>query len=47
MINIELLPSSMKKRKEALQTLAWRSGRSMAKYFRYPIIEAIAIARSD
>ena len=33
--------------KEALQTLAWRSGRSMAGYLHYLLIEAIAIARSD
>ena len=29
--------------KEALQTLAWRSGRSMAGYLHYQLIEAIAL----
>ena len=33
--------------KEALQTLAWRSGRSMAGYLRYLLIETRAIVRSD
>jgi hypothetical protein len=29
--------------KEAFQTLAWRSGLLMAAYFRYTLIDAIAI----
>ena len=33
--------------KEALQTLAWESGRSMAGYLRTLLIRAIEIANSD
>jgi hypothetical protein len=42
-----MVTSLTEEEKDALQTLAWRRGRSMAGYLRYLLIETIAIVRSD